>query len=112
MKDWNEVLAFALALPGAEQGQHYRQDAVKIGANGRAFVSTGREAATSFCLQLDPADVALLIATDPETFFQTPHYVGYGAVLVRYDSADPERVREAIERARDQAAAKPRARKR
>jgi hypothetical protein len=33
-------------------------------------------------------------------------------VLIRYDSKDPERVREVIERARDFVAAKPKARPR
>lgn len=112
MRDWDEALAFALALPGVELGRHYGMDAAKISANGRAFLSPGNEAATSFCLQLDIDTVALLMATDPDTYFQTPHYAGYGAVLVRYRSADSERVRATIIRARDQAAAKRPARKR
>lgn len=112
MRDWDEALAFALSLPGVERGTHYRQEAAKVSANGRAFLSPGHEPGESFCLQLDVDAIALLIETDPDTYFQTPHYAGYGAVLVRYGSADPERVRETIVRARDQAAAKPPARKR
>ena len=48
----------------------------------------------------------MLKETDPETFWQTPHYEGWPAVLVRYDSADPDRVRAMIERSRDWTAAK------
>jgi hypothetical protein len=44
--------------------------------------------------------------TDPGTFFQTPHHVGWDAVLVRYDSPHPERVRDTIAHARNRAAAK------
>lgn len=106
MKDWHEALAFALALPGVELGRHYGHEAAKVSANGRAFLSPGHEATESFCLQLDTDTIALLLETDPDSFFQTPHYAGYGAVLVRYGSDDPERVAAMIERARDQAAAK------
>ena len=34
----------------------------------------------------------MLKETDPDTFWQTPHYEGWPGVLVRYGSADPERV--------------------
>lgn len=112
MKDWEEALGFALALPGVERGRHYGHEAAKVGANGRAFLSPGHEAAESFCLHLDTDTIAVLLETDPDTFFQTPHYAGYGAVLVRYGSKDPERVQAMIERARDQAAAKRPVRKR
>lgn len=109
---WDEAVACALALPGTELSTHYGGPAVKVAANARAFLSRGHEAATSFCLMLDLDTVEVLKATDPDTFFQTPHYEGYGAVLVRYDTADPERVTAMIERARDQAAARPRAKPR
>ena len=44
--------------------------------------------------------------TDPDTFWQTPHYEGWPAVLIRFNSSDPERVRTMIERSRDWTAAK------
>ena len=47
--------------------------------------------------------------TDPDTFWQTPHYEGWEGVLIRYDSPDEERVRDVIERSRDFVAAKPKA---
>jgi hypothetical protein len=50
--------------------------------------------------------------TDPETFWQTPHYEGWEGVLIRYDSKDSERVREIIERSREWVAAKPKTRPR
>jgi hypothetical protein len=54
----------------------------------------------------------MLKATDPDTFWQTPHYEGWEGLLIRYDSKDPDRVREVIERARSFVAAKPKARPR
>jgi len=37
--------------------------------------------------------------TDPATFWETDHYRGWPAVLVRFGSADPERVETVIRRA-------------
>ena len=78
---------------------------MKVASNGRVFLSTGRETETSFVIALDPDTIAMLRETDPATFWQSPHYDGYPAVLVRYDSPDPDRVRAMIGRARDRAAA-------
>jgi hypothetical protein len=50
--------------------------------------------------------VEMLKETEPETYWQSPHYEGHPMVLVRYKSPDPERVRQIIEQARDEAAAK------
>ena len=99
MKDWKEAADFALSLPDTELSTSYGQKAIKV--NGRAFLFASREPDTSFGLSLDPDTVEMLKETDPDTFWQTPHYVGWPAVLVRYGSADPERVRAMIERSRD-----------
>ena len=109
---WDEAVAFALSLPGTEMGTTYGMPAVKVAANGRAFLSTGHEPDSSFVLTVAEDRIELLKATDPDTFWQTPHYEGWPAVLVRYDTTDDERVREVIAEARDWAAARPKARPR
>jgi len=106
--DWDKVTSFAASLPCAERSTHYGGPAVK--ANGNAFVAPGREDG-SFCLLIDRDTVDMLKETDPETYWQTPHYEGWPSVLVRYDSADPERVLAMIERANEQALMKKRPRK-
>lgn len=105
MKDWDEAVAFALTLPGAELSTSYGKPAVKV--NGRAFLFTGREAETSFGVAIDLDSVEMLKETDPDTFWQTPHYEGWPGVLIRFNSRDPDRVREVIERSHDWTAAKP-----
>jgi hypothetical protein len=107
---WDEAVAFALSLPGTELSTSYGKPAVK--ANGRAFLYTGREEETSFGVAIDPGTVDMLKETDPDTFWQTPHYEGWPAVLVRYGSKDPERVREVISRSHAWTAAKPKPRAR
>lgn len=100
--NWDKAAAFALTLPGTALTTG-RMAAVVLTANGRAVIFTGREADTSFAVMIDLATVEMLKATEPETYWQSPHYEGYPAVLVRYDSPDPERVRGAIEQAHEQA---------
>jgi hypothetical protein len=106
IRSWEEAVAFALTLPGTELSTSYGKPAVKV--NGRAFLYTGHEDKTSFGVAIDLDTVELLKETDPATFWQSPHYEGWPAVLIRYDSPDPERVREVVERSHAWTAAKPR----
>ena len=96
MNDWDEAVAFALALPGTARSTSSGRPAVKV--NGKAFLYPGREKG-SFAAASPLGEKELLIETDPDTFWESDHYRGWPAVLVRYDSADPERVRQVITRA-------------
>ena len=96
----------------AERGTSYRMQTVKVAGHGRGFVWTSHEAETSFAVWLEPGTVEMLMETDPDTFWQSPHYVGSNAVLVRYASDDPDRVRHRIACSRDLVAAMKPVRKR
>src|SRR6185369_16055118 len=109
---FDEAMAYALTLPDTERGTSYGKPAAKIVSNGRAFLFPSHEPHTSFGIAIDLDTIEILKETDPDTFWQTPHYVGWEAVLVRYDSPDADRVREIIERSRDWVAAKPKPRPR
>jgi len=109
---FEEAIAFALTLPDTERGTSYGKPVVKVASNGRAFLFPSHEPDTSFGVAIDLDTIEILKETDPDTFWQTPHYVGWEGVLIRYDSKDEDRVREVIERSRDFVAAKPRPRPR
>lgn len=96
MNDWAEVAAFALTLPGTDASTSYGQPAIKV--RGKTIVSTGREPG-SFHVMAPYEEKAMLIETDPDTFWQTPHYANWPGLLVRYAGADPKRVRRVIARA-------------
>ncbi|HEX8217461.1 MAG TPA: MmcQ/YjbR family DNA-binding protein [Allosphingosinicella sp.] len=112
IRSWEEAVEFALTLPGTELSTSYGKPAVKV--NGRAFLYTEHEATSSFGIAIDLDTGEMLKETDPDTFWQSKHYEGWPAVLIRFDSRDPERVRAMIERSYAWTAAKPapRARKR
>ena len=104
---WEKAVSFALSLPDTELSTSYGKPAVKVASNGRAFLYTGHEQKTSFGVGIDLDTVEILKETDPDTFWQSPHYEGWPAVLIRFDSSDPERVRSVIERSHAWTAAKP-----
>ena len=106
MRDWSDVVAFTLALPETELSTSYGKPALKL--RGKGFVYTGREEG-SFAVALPIEEKDLLMETEPETFWETPHYRGWPAVLVRYASPSRERIETVIRRAWwDRASAKQR----
>ena len=109
---FDEAMAYALTLPDTERGTSYGKPAAKIVSNGRAFLFPSHEPDTSFGIAIDRDTIEILKATDPDTFWQTPHYEGWEGVLIRYDNRGEARVRDTIARARDWVAAKPKARPR
>ena len=109
---WDEAVAFALSLPDTVMSSSYGKPAVKVASNERAFLFPSHEPDTSFGVAIDLDTIEILKETDPASFWQTPHYVGWEGVLIRYDSADEQRVRDVIARSRDFVAAKPKARPR
>ena len=100
---WDEAVAFALTLPGAELVSFYGTPTPKV--RGKAFVSRSHEPG-SFAVRATLDEVEMLMETDPGCFWQSPHYVGYPMVLVREDVADRERIEALIERAWERCAGK------
>jgi hypothetical protein len=93
---WDDVVAFALGLPDTYMDPFYGMPCPKV--NKKAFVSPGREP-DSFVVMTKHDEKTVLLETDPDTFWQTPHYEGSAGVLVRYGSADPAHIRSVITRA-------------
>ena len=81
--DWARTVEAGLALRGAELSTSHGRPALKV--RGKLFACTGRED-DHFVLMLDVERVAFLIEMEPALFYQTPHYVGWPSVLVRYDA--------------------------
>jgi hypothetical protein len=79
-----------------ELSSSYGRPAVKVRGKGVVFI--GREP-DSFCVASPMPEKELLIQTDPQTFWESAHYRGWPAVLVRYGSADRERIELVITRA-------------
>lgn len=79
--DWEQVVSEGLKLRGAELSTSYGRPALKV--KGKVIACTGR-GDDHFVLMLDLERVAFLMEMEPQIFFQTPHYVGWPCVLLRY----------------------------
>lgn len=95
-ESWEEVKAFSLSLPDTELSTSYGRPAIKL--NGKAFAYPGREKG-SFCIASPLDEKEMLMTTDPATFWESPHYSGWPAVLIRFGSPDRERIELVIRRA-------------
>ena len=104
LDDWPAVFAYAARRPGAVDGRYYGKPAIMAAASDRPVVTPGREA-DSFVLHIDQDHKAMLMDVAPDRFWETSHYSGYPALLVRYGPA--EGVAEWIDRALELAAAMP-----
>ena len=93
---WAEVAAFALSLPDTEASTSYGNPAIKL--RGKPLLFPSREP-DSFGVMVPHGEKELLMETEPDTFWETPHYSGYPAVLVRYGRPSRERIELVIQRA-------------
>ena len=100
---WETIVAVGLNLPGTELGTSYGRPAIKV--RGK-MISCGGKADDHFVLSATLDEIEMLKDTDPACFYQTPHYEGWPAVLVRYAAADSERIAALIERAWERQASK------
>ena len=92
----DELYAHALSLPEVEESTVHGARCVRL--RGKLLINDTR-LPDAVSLSLDHCDIDLLMETEPQTWFKTPHFEGWPAVLVRYEAADDDRLREQIDKA-------------
>ena len=97
MASWDDVVAIARELPSVEESTSYRTPSLKVAGKGFARLRTEAEGGLVLTCSLEEKE-ALLASGDP-AYYTTPHYDGYGAILVNLDKVDPGQLRELIEEA-------------
>jgi hypothetical protein len=97
MKHWADVVAYACSLPGVDVGTTYGKPAVKL--NGKMLAATTAPDPGSFVVHAPLDEKEVLMETDPDTFWETDHYRGWAAVLVRYGTEAGERIELVLRRA-------------
>ncbi len=91
---WDQLVTLGLELPEAVLDIWYRTPALKVRDKGFARLRTEAEGLLVLMCRLDEKE-AVLAAGDP-AFTTTPHYDGYGAILVDLDRIDRDRLAEAV----------------
>ncbi|MBO9706837.1 MAG: MmcQ/YjbR family DNA-binding protein [Caulobacter sp.] len=93
---FDEVSAFALALPGVAEGTSYGYPCLK--AHGKFLTRLKEDGDTLVCPGVGFDEREMLIEAEPETFYVTDHYRNYPMVLVRLSKVAPGVVERLLER--------------
>jgi hypothetical protein len=95
--DFDTVRSIGLALPGVEESTAYGNPALKVNGQLLACVPAHRSAEpNSLVVRVDFEERADLLATAPDVYYVTEHYVGYTAVLVRLSQVNPGMLRDLL----------------
>jgi hypothetical protein len=95
--DWENVREIATALPEVEEYVSHGQPSFRVRGKLFAWMSPKREAEGAFVVRVDRDEKRLILESDPEVYFETPHYRGYPAVLIHLDRIDRDELAERIE---------------
>lgn len=94
MVSWNEVVSLGQELAEVEESTSYRTPALKV--RGKSFARLRTEAEGGLVLFCGTDEKAALLASGDPAFYTTPHYDGYGAILVDLAQVDPDELRELL----------------
>jgi hypothetical protein len=93
--DWQTIRELALSLPEAEEDATGRPS-WRVRGKMFAWKSRDRDGGT-LAVRVDRDEKPLMLDARPDLYFETPHYVGYPAVLVHLDAIDQDELRERLE---------------
>ena len=95
MPTWQDVVDIAKALPEVEETTWFNTPSLKV--KGKGFIRLRSEAEGGVVLMCDLEEKEALLQSGDPAFYTTPHYDGYGAILVDLEKIDRERLAEMIE---------------
>ena len=91
----DDVRRIALSLPETVEKPWYGTPGFRVKDKGFLRIRSNAEGGLVVFVA-DVAEKEMLLASDPEKFFTTPHYDGYPAVLVNLPAIDVDELRELI----------------
>ena len=94
MPTWRDAIKIAQALPQVEVATWYGTPGLKVAGKGFARLRTEAEGGLVLMCSLDEKD-RLLESGEP-AYYTTPHYDGYGSIIVDLEKVSREALRELI----------------
>ena len=95
MVDWDTVRALARGFPEVEESTQSR---IAFSVRGKGFAWEARERdGGGLAVRVDHDEKQLILESNPEVYFETPHYHGYPAVLIRLERIGRDELAERIE---------------
>ena len=94
---WDEVVAIGSVLPEVEEATWYNTPSLKVAGKGFARLRTEAEGGLVLMCSLEEKEA--LLASGDAAFYTTPHYDGYGSILVDLERIERGQLTELIEEA-------------
>lgn len=95
MADWDLVRELALALPEAEASSSGR---IAFSVRGKGFAWEARERdGGGLAVRCDREEKELILGSNPDVYFTSPHYTGFPAVQIRVEVIGRDELWERLE---------------
>ena len=94
MPTWRDAIAIAQRLPRVEVSTWYGTPGLKVAGKGFARLRTEAEGGLVLMCSLEEKE-RLLESGEP-AYYTTPHYDGFGAIIVNLSKIEPGALRELI----------------
>ena len=95
MSNWKTVRELALALPEVEEDV---SDRTTYRVRGKLFAWMARERdGGGLAVRVDRDEKQLILDSNPEVYFTSPHYNGYPGVQIRLEAIGRRELRERLE---------------
>jgi hypothetical protein len=95
MPTWEDVVELGTRLPGVEVGTSFGTPALKVRKKGICRLRSNPDALV--IRVTDMGEREMLLRSEPELFFTTPHYDGWPYLLVRLDTVPRDELAELLE---------------
>jgi hypothetical protein len=95
MPTWDDVVELGTRLPGVEVGTSFGTPALKVRKKGMCRLRTNPDALVVRVTDLGERE--MLLRSEPDVFFTTPHYDGWPYILVRLDAIELDELGELVE---------------
>ena len=92
MADWKTVVELGSELPEVEESTWYGTPALKV--RGKGFARLREDGA--LVVMIDFLEREALMQEDPETFYITPHYQDWPAMLINLERVELQELRERL----------------
>jgi hypothetical protein len=95
VSDWDTVRAIALSFPEVEEAG---EDRVAYRVRGKLFAWAARERdGGGLGIRVDREEKQLILDSDPDVYFSSPHYEGWPGVQIRLETIGEDELRERLE---------------
>jgi hypothetical protein len=92
---WDDVRAIVARFPEVEVSKEGRP-AFRVRGKLFAWKSRDRDGG-ELAIRVEREEKPLILDSNPEIYFETPHYASYPGVLVRLEAIDREELEERLE---------------